>query len=261
MHAKNHLMEVSPMATRKSKSILVKEIIDRLEEIFWGRRGPIPIQKPDGSYYPGSSWNKELWEDHLVGNATYGLYPITSQSTSKIMALDIDDHSGEYPQGFLLNKIKELVHVIMQFDISREHILVENSGRGYHVWMACEETMKTWRLYNCITVLQEEFNRTSNDLKINEFWPSHPGLEAGIKYGNLIRLPLGKHQKTGHESKILDWNFQECTTLLQLHSVLHTFRFLNDSNVLPISNSKPYNGPFNPFGDMWKFRQTRLSDL
>jgi hypothetical protein len=165
--------------------------LERYKDLFLGRRDVLAEQHPDGSYRPvevGDNLDAYLRE-HLAGFATYGTYLIQPEDQTVTFAvLDID--TGDK------GDLHDTEAAMFALDVPDDAYLVEESGRkGWHIWLFFDHP------------------HLAGDVKAwlrSVDWPV-PGMETFPKqaavreggYGNLVKLPLGKHQVTGKFSKFL----------------------------------------------------------
>ena len=88
--------------------------------------------------------------------------------------------------------IKALLLSLPQVGMSPDQALVEFSGnKGYHIWFFFEEPIPARNAYLFLNGVKAYFGLPP-DL---EAFPKQ--VTAGNAYGNLIKLPLGLHKKTG----------------------------------------------------------------
>lgn len=151
--------------------------------------------------------------NHLLGNVTVGVYPIRLDGTATFFALDLDidrsalerahgDHalartlrSSVKEQGIrLLGALRD-----MGFDP-----LFEDSGfKGRHLWVFLDtpEPAEVLHAFGR-RVLAWQSPQIPPGLHL-EFFPKQPA-RGGKGLGNLIKLPLGVHRRSGRRSLLLD---------------------------------------------------------
>jgi len=127
----------------------------------------------------GRTWlteNREVTQDlikkHLERQIVMGLCPQKEDGTIKWAAIDFDAHNGES-----IGKIQENV-IKTKENLSKVNIdsHIEQSGRGYHLWIFFEEPI--WR--DRIERLIKQFIYHSAELYVGK---------------TKIRIPLGSYQK------------------------------------------------------------------
>lgn len=166
-----------------------------------GRGGYTPVYKP---------LTPRLIQGHLVGNETLGVYCLRADGTSQFMVLDLDITKATLEQALvnadfaqqvrqdLLSTTQKLEQYCKDLGLSP---LIENSGyKGRHLWVFFEQPMPA----EIVHTLGQLFLRKVHDqipgtLHL-EFFPKQPNLNTKKKLGNLVKLPLGIHQKSGRRS-------------------------------------------------------------
>ena len=153
----------------------------------------------------------ELLKQHLNGEISLGVYTLQADSKVSFCALDFDIRKA------ILNAAMEPIHSLVDgllpevlenmavFESEGLAPILEFSGyKGYHIWLFFHEPIQA-------RVVREYFRTTIQPhLKLSsayrfEFFPKQNELKEG-GLGNLIKLPLGKHLKTGNFSHFLDRN-------------------------------------------------------
>lgn len=152
-----------------------------------------PVPKPLDSFY---------LDQHLAGDATYGIYVLTSNSCCHFFCIDIDipkaelegtnftDRTAKYAH--LGPCVRETIQTLSGIlGIPHEALLLEDTGgRGYHIWVFLKEAMPCDSIVTFGAILK---SRLSFEI---EFFPKQGKLAPPTrKFGNLIKLPLGLHRK------------------------------------------------------------------
>ncbi|HLC15252.1 MAG TPA: CRISPR-associated primase-polymerase type A1 [Thermodesulfovibrionia bacterium] len=184
-----------------------------------GKTGYTPVHEP---------FTLKVAEHHILGNLTAGVYPIRMDNTVNFIAFDLD-----LPK-FVINKAisqesqwkramdrlhREACRLI---DLASAHdipIYLEDSGfKGRHGWIFLETPVPadTAKKFGEILLSQMPGGHAS-EVQI-EIFPKQGRVIKG-SLGNLIKLPLGFHRRTGkrslfirpHDSKPVDnqLNFME----------------------------------------------------
>lgn len=203
-------------------------------EYFKGREDYFAIQATN-SYKPvNRNFSENHLEKHLNKFATFGVYVLTKDSKCNFVCIDIDipkselesidfkDHQLKFK--YLKHSLLKILEVFRnELGIDTKSILLEETGgRGYHIWLFFEEPIagnNAVKLYHIIKSFAK-FNF--------EFFPKQASLD-GKKLGNLIKLPLGMHQKYGSNSSFfklkngdiqlissLDDNFEHLKTIKKI---------------------------------------------
>lgn len=156
-------------------------------------------------------------KNHLLGNITVGVYPLRLDNTVTFFAFDVDIRKPALARarGSLAEarRVKETVaresqRILGELEALGIPALLEDSGfKGRHLWVFLEppEDAAVVRQFGAL------FTRScpvgSPDLQI-EFFPKQASTGGGI--GNLIKLPLGIHRRTGRRSRILQADGTPC---------------------------------------------------
>ena len=170
--------------------------------------GYIPVHEP---------LNFNAIKNHLNGNMTVGIYPITLSNKTKIIALDIDAlkythkkmlEESEYRK-FLFRKmqpvIKKLREFLHEFEIES---YTEFSGfKGYHLWIFLKNHITAEKAFEFSKKLALVPDLENKPIHIENF-PKQKRVHPQ-KLGNLIKLPLGIHLKTGLKSFFVDSDFKK----------------------------------------------------
>ena len=169
-----------------------------------GIAGYSPIEEPMTSRHV---------RQHLFGDITLGVYPIRLDGTCRFFALDLDlsksaiewARRGSNEAESIRNKLSEALETtrkaIGKLELSP---LLEDSGyKGFHLWVFLEQPERAEILFGLGKLLR---SRIEEDLPagINlEFFPKQ-ARRKGKGLGNLIKLPLGIHRRTGRRAWLLD---------------------------------------------------------
>jgi hypothetical protein len=181
------------------------DVAHKFLTLFHGLEHTHAIQHEDGSYSPV---HRPIREDdlyfHFAGHKTLGMYLIDVFDRVYVMVIDIDiDHNiPDTPS--VLKACQEDTYkqyeYLKSFGVDSE---VEDSGsRGYHVWMFLEEPIPAWAAveFGDIVTLSPNPLLVSEEMRDkkqrHEFFPKQTTLKGTLeKLGNLIKLPMGWHQK------------------------------------------------------------------
>jgi len=164
--------------------------------------------------------------NHLLGNITVGVYPVRLDNTVTFFAFDIDIRKRALARarGSLAEarRIKEAVaqeSQRMQAELAGLGLsaLLEDSGyKGRHLWVFLEAPEDAAVVRQFGALFMRSCPLGAPDLQL-EFFPKQASTGSGI--GNLIKLPLGIHRRTGRRSRLLQEDGTPCadpyTTLRQ----------------------------------------------
>ncbi|MBU2054062.1 MAG: hypothetical protein KKC25_03670 [Proteobacteria bacterium] len=175
-------------------------------QLFRGREDYFAQQGEDW-YFPVPKALDEFYlRRHLEGDATFGLYLLNRESCCHLVCIDIDIPKSDLGEidfsnpgekyGYLKHKLNVVLGALSgQLALPPESILLEETGgRGYHIWVFFSRPV-----LGQTAVTLGEVLKTHLDFEI-EFFPKQGRLTPTRKYGNLIKLPLGVHQKYGAKS-------------------------------------------------------------
>ncbi len=185
--------------------------------LFAGREGVYARQwgSPTGStgYTPvREPFTLKVAENHILGNHTVGIYPMRLDNTVNFIAIDLD-----LPK-FVVNKairqesqwkksMERLHRVACRIiDIGAEHgipVYLEDSGfKGRHCWIFLETPVPASVAKKLGDFFIECLDEKSPEVSI-ELFPKQSRVKRG-GLGNLIKLPLGFHKKTGKRSLFMN---------------------------------------------------------
>lgn len=150
---------------------------------------------------------------HLLGSFTVGVYPIRLDQTATWFAIDLDIRSTDLETARrdhayateLREQMRSTGTAILQ--ALRElglDPLFENSGyKGRHYWVFLQQPQEARVLHHLGRMLLARLQTLLPASFSLEFFPKQ-ARRSGKGLGNLIKLPLGIHQKTGYRSVLLD---------------------------------------------------------
>jgi len=150
---------------------------------------------------------------HLFGDITVGVYPIRLDGTVVFMALDLDltraamewARRGRDEAAAVRRSLERAVELALA--ASRKaglEPLVEDSGyKGRHLWFFFEQPERLGVVHALIRALVRSFEEEIPAGIGVETFPKQ-ARRSGKGYGNLIKLPLGVHRRTGRRAWLLD---------------------------------------------------------
>lgn len=162
-------------------------------------------QQSSGAYYPQRQplTDDEL-QEHLDGIASYGAYVIrptsdaawgpdvVSDNTVKYIVFDLDTHDPEATAHLLHEVERFTAHLpMMNPEQRKKALLLEASGnKGVHVWCFFDKPLPARQVRVWVA---RDFMPEWEKLGITlEVFPKQDTVDEG-GYGNLVKLPLGKH--------------------------------------------------------------------
>lgn len=140
--------------------------------------------------------SREVIIDHIKGNKTIGVYEIGLDDDVIWGCFDVDTHDGGSGDE-ARKKVHSIIDVLRIYGIQ---FLLESSGTpgSYHVWVSFKRT-KTYNAYHFMRQVTREAN-----VEGVEIWPKQQHLDKNGKYGNLVKMPICLHRKTGNRSVFVD---------------------------------------------------------
>lgn len=186
-------------------------------QIFNGREGVYAKQwiSPTGEAgysKEGKPFTIDVARNHIYGNHTVGLYQLRIDNTVNFIAFDVDickpvlkniiDREEKFNayKKRALSVSKKIIDKLASLEIP---CYLEDSGfKGYHVWIFLESPVQAKIAKNFCTSIIPMVNKDDESIGI-EIFPKQNYVKEGA-VGNLIKLPLGIHLKTGRRSLFLD---------------------------------------------------------
>lgn len=182
--------------------------VSLIRDFFKGRTDAYVQQKEDGSYNCiKRSLTDTVISEHLNGNDTIGIYPVTRDSLCSLAVIDVDISD------------KEIFFTIAEgckdVGMREDQLLREFSGKkGHHLFVFTSEPVPAWKLLRLNQIImeisgakQKLFNEIEKrylyDLRPNENFVPYG------KFGHAIKLPLGFHKVAKQKSYFMDGNFNQ----------------------------------------------------
>lgn len=141
---------------------------------------------------------------HLKGNTTLGIYQLDEENNVKWMCFDVDvqqDYKDDVArvQSYVLQ-----LGVFLRDVLGPNTFLVEKSGsKGYHIWVFFAEPVQA-RLAHSFGKWVDRNCPPPDGVNL-ELFPKQVSINK--RFGNLVKLPLGVHVKTGSRCFFMDHNF------------------------------------------------------
>ncbi len=185
--------------------------------LFRGRDGVYARQWIDNNGNTGYSPIREPFtlkvaKNHILGNYTVGLYQLREDNTIMFLVFDIDIAKrflGKYLSSQKIHReiddsLKATTLSLMEFlKTNGINAYVEDSGfKGYHIWIFFDSPLpsalgKAFGAYVLKRLhLEEEMIHV-------EVFPKQASLKKQESLGNLIKLPLGIHKRSGRRALFL----------------------------------------------------------
>jgi len=168
-----------------------------------GESGYTPVEEP---------LTLKVAENHLLGNFTIGSYPVRLDNTVNYIAFDLDVAKFAVAKAItsrtawngLMTKIHRVACNLV--DVAAGHELsmyIEDSGfKGRHCWIFLDSPVQAGVAKKCAEVLASRVMPLPAEVTI-ELFPKQTSVKRG-GLGNLIKLPLGIHRRTGKRALFLE---------------------------------------------------------
>lgn len=151
---------------------------------------------------------EERLEQHLAGQITLGVYQLRTnghgqEATAGWLCLDVDaDEETEQAREHVRLMTRLLVARLRNMGLSP--VCEYTGNRGYHVWLfvaggAPAPLLRRLGDWLVDSIVEEEGAFAGIHVEV---FPKQTSLRPG-KFGNLVKLPLGIHKKTGRRSALV----------------------------------------------------------
>ena len=200
----------------------MSESEDRLAELildlFFVRKDAYGIEDENGWRTMKAPVTKILVKQHLRGGPCLGAHVTSAENQCRWMGWDTDE--------------ARLMFVIYERAVKRYPrsavLFNRTGGRGYHVRVFFERLVPSSLAYRLAYELVK-------DLKGVEFFPKQPSISE-VGFGHFMRLPLGKHGKTGQVGLFLQprslFDLQPCAPRLPQEPTFDDISFLCSHRIL-----------------------------
>ncbi|MCS6850118.1 MAG: CRISPR-associated primase-polymerase type A1 [Gemmataceae bacterium] len=170
--------------------------------------------KGEGGYSPvHEPLTVAVVRNHLLGTYTVGVYPIRLDGTCTFFVIDLDIDKGALEQALrqpsIARSLRDALrrHALQLLGLLRDigfELIFEDSGyKGRHFWVFLEQPESADVLHRFgRQFLAWHTPQLPPGLRL-EFFPKQ-GSRSGKGLGNLIKLPLGIHRRTGRRAALLD---------------------------------------------------------
>jgi tetratricopeptide (TPR) repeat protein len=161
-----------------------------------GESGYTPVHEP---------MTPKVAENHILGNYTIGVYPVRLDNTVTFLAFDFDLAKFAVNRAItsarlwagLMAKVHQAACRLL--DVAAAHDLpayLEDSGfKGRHVWIFLDTPVPAGVAKKAGDLLARQLLPLPPEVTL-EVFPKQAVVKTG-SLGNLIKLPLGLHRKTG----------------------------------------------------------------
>ena len=168
-----------------------------------GRVGYSPVHEP---------LEERLLGLHLRGDVTLGVYPLRSDGTVLFGALDIDvrrtalrsaGDAGQLPPELQARVREDALRLQRLAESLRVPLYAEDSGyKGMHLWLLLSQPVPAGKVKRFLEAIVQRAGPPSPELQW-EVFPKQEAVDAD-QLGNLIKIPLGVHRKSGRRCLFVD---------------------------------------------------------
>lgn len=154
----------------------------------------------------------EVMAAHLLGRVTVGSYVVRSDDRVRQVVLDLDvrGHVLERARGdrdHLAALRREVADEGLRWlailrSAGLDPVLVDSGYKGRHLWCFLPEAAPAGEVRRAIGALLRSCGPVDGNLQL-ELFPKQDRVARG-GLGNLVKLPLGVHLRTGRRSAVLD---------------------------------------------------------
>lgn len=193
-----------------------QSFLDVFVSRFGGREGVHAVQSRSKDLSWGYRPERESLtaihiKRHISGDCTLGTYLLKRDNTSSLMVIDLDIAKNFLPRfekdPLERNRLKRLltIEAARLHDAAAEAgipLLLESSGfKGLHIWAFSDPSIpaRYWRSIG--QWLLERLPAPRRELKW-ELFPKQDSIDS-TGYGNLVKIPLGIHRRSGKRSLFL----------------------------------------------------------
>jgi hypothetical protein len=171
-----------------------------------------PCEKRYCRHRPRLPLGKADLDAHLGGRQTVGVYQLKDDKV-KWLCFDVDLKGDPAEMGlsdaetlaFVQGITRQMARLLQGYGLP---FIVETSGsKGYHLWVFFEQLVSADEAMSLGVWLRDQvegFSKIGAEIIIEVF----PKQSSTDSYGNLVKLPLGTHRKTGKKSLFVNHLFK-----------------------------------------------------
>ena len=168
-----------------------------------GNSGYNPVHEP---------FTMQVAKNHILGHYTVGIYQLRLDNTVNFIAYDVDIAKSAIARGITDQRVwqrqVQLAHkfAAQLLDVAASHeipLYLEDSGfKGRHLWLFLERPIPAKAAKRFAEGLVSQLSPPAAGVHL-EIFPKQ-SFVSGEGLGNLIKLPLGIHRKTGKRGLFID---------------------------------------------------------
>jgi P4 family phage/plasmid primase-like protien len=173
---------------------------------------------------------------HLKGKITLGAYQVRPDGTAGWLCMDVDADSEE---PWARENAKALTRLILaKAESMGIPTTCEDTGnKGYHVWAfvptgAPAQLLQAIGVYLVASVMDEHGEFAGTHVEV---FPKQDSIQNG-KFGNLVKVPLGIHKKTGRRCVLVDASLAPIGSLKEQVVLLDSVELLTAQDLADIAN-------------------------
>jgi len=187
-------------------------------ELFFVRRNAYGIEDENGWRTEKAPVTASLVKQHLRGGPCLAAHVINAENRCRWVGWDTDEA-----------RLMPLVYERAVKRYSKSAVLFNRTGgRGYHVRVFFERLVPS-------SLAHRLAHELVKDLRGVEFFPKQPSISE-VGFGHFMRLPLGRHGKTGEVGLLLQpkslLDLQPCTPRLPQEPTFEDISFLCSHRIL-----------------------------
>ena len=180
----------------------IRDLAKKLHSLFVHREDCYAVQTLVEYIRVKSLFTVDLVADHIRGKVTVGVYQVMPVvNTVKWMAFDFDiGKHEEVTEDRLRDQERQALDSYAHASpkVKKASIVVFSGRRGYHFVTFFDPPAKAFRARELADGLA-----SSAKVSPSEIFPKQMSVSEG-GYGNLLKLPLGIHRKTGKRCLLID---------------------------------------------------------
>lgn len=167
-----------------------------------GESGYTPVQEP---------LSPKVAENHILGNFTVGVYPVRLDNTVNFIAFDLDlakfavnrAITSQRAWEALMAKVHKTACRLLDLAAAQDlpAYLEDSAFKGRHVFIFLESPLPAGVAKKCGELLATQLLPLPPEVTL-EIFPKQATVKPG-SLGNLIKLPLGIHRRTGKRALFL----------------------------------------------------------
>lgn len=180
---------------------LTTSAASQLRRLFCHREDDYGEQKASGGYSrSGTALTDEALEAHVRGEQTIGLYQLRRDNTVGWICFDADGQDGDPERA--RPAVQQLARLCRHYALTP--VVERSGGKGWHVWLFCEPTPAATALLlaqGLVGEVDETWRSGCSELAV---FPKQTQLTEAQPFGNLVKLPFGKHLESRSRGEICD---------------------------------------------------------